>query len=77
LKRTFGPKRDVVTRELRKLHNEELNYLYSSSTIVRMIKSRRIRCARHVVRMGEGRCVYRVLMEKPEGKRPLNRPRGR
>jgi hypothetical protein len=60
-----------------KLHNEELNYLYSSPTIVRVIKSRRMRWAWHVARMGEGIDVYRVLMGKPEGKRPQGRPRCR
>jgi hypothetical protein len=68
LRRIFGPKRDEVTGEWRKLHNEELNDLYSPPTIVRVIKSRRMRCAGHVARMGEGRGVYRVLVGKPEGK---------
>ena len=63
--------------EWRRLHNEELNDLYSSPNIVRVIKSRRIRWAGHVARMGEERGVYRVLVEKPEGKRPLGRPRRR
>ena len=72
-----GPKRDEVTRTWRKLHNEELNDLYSSPSIVRVIKSRRIRWAVHVARMGERRDVYRVLVGKPEGKRPLGRPRRR
>ena len=72
-----GPKRDEVTRTWRKLHNEELNDLYSSPSIVRVIKSRRIRWAVHVARMGERRDVYRVLVGKPEGKRPLGRPRSR
>ena len=71
----FGPKRDEVTREWRKLHNEELNDLYSSS-IIRAIKSR-MRWAGHVARMGERRGVYRVLVGKHEGKRPLGRPRHR
>ena len=75
--RIFGPKRDEVTRDWRKLHNEELNNLYSSPNIVRMIKSRRMRWAGHVARMGEGRGVYRVLVGKPEGRRPLGRPRRR
>jgi hypothetical protein len=67
--------RDEVTGEWRKLHNEELNNLYSSPVIVRMIKSRRMRCVGHVVHMGE-RCIqYRVLVGKPEGKRPLGRHR--
>jgi len=77
LRRLFGPKRDGVKGEWRKLHNEELNDLYSSPDIVRVIKSRRTRWAGHVVRVGEGRGVYRVLMGKPEGKRPLGRPRHR
>jgi hypothetical protein len=62
LRRIFGPKRDEVTGELRKLHNEELNGLYSLPNIVRVIKSRRLRWAGHVTRMGEGRVVYRVLV---------------
>jgi hypothetical protein len=74
LRRIFGPKRDEVTGEWIKLHNEELNDLYSSPTIVRVIKSRRMRWAE---RMGEGRGVYRVLVGKPEVKRPLGRPRCR
>ena len=77
LRRIFGPKRDEVTGEWRKLHNEELKGLYSSPNIVRVIKSRRMRWAGHVARMGEGREVYRVLVGKPEGKRPLGRPRRR
>jgi hypothetical protein len=77
LRRIFGPKMDEVTGERRKLHNEELNDLYSSPTIVRMIKSRRMRWAGHVACMGEGRGVYRVLVGKTEGKRPLGRPRSR
>ena len=72
-----GPKRDEVTREWRKLHNEELNDLYSSPNIVWVIKSRRIRWARHVARKGEKRGVYTVLVGKPEGKRPLERARRR
>jgi hypothetical protein len=75
LRRTFGPKRDEVMGEWRKLHNEELNGLYSLPNIVRVIKSKRLRWAGHVARMGEGRGVYRVLVGKPEGKRPLGRPR--
>jgi hypothetical protein len=75
--RLFGPKRDEVTGELRKLHNEELNDLYSSPNILLVIKSRRMRWAWHVARMGEGRDVYRVLVGKPAGKRPLGRPRCR
>jgi len=73
LKRT-GPKRDEVTREWRKLHNEELNDLYSSLNIVRVVKSRRMRWVGHVACMGERRGVYRVLVGKPEGKRLLGRP---
>jgi len=71
LRRIFGPVRDEVTGELRRLHNEELNDLYSSPNIVRVIKSRRMRWAGHVARMGEERGAYRVLVGKPEGKRPL------
>jgi len=77
LRRIFGPKRDEVTGEWRKIHNEKLNNLYSSPNIVWVIKSRRMRWAGHVARMGEGRGVYRVLVEKPEGSRPLGRPRSR
>jgi hypothetical protein len=77
LRRIFGSKRDEVTREWRKLHNEELNGLYSLPNIVRVIKSRRLRWAGHVARMGEERGVYRVLVRKLEGKRPLGRTRRR
>jgi len=77
LRRVFGPKRDEVTGEWRKLHNEELSNLYSLPNIVRVVKSRRMRWTRHVARMGEGRGVHRVLVGKPEGKRPLGRPRRR
>jgi hypothetical protein len=70
-------RRDEVTGEWRKLHNEELNDLYSLPNIVRVVKSRRMRWARHVARMGEERGVHRVLVGKPEGKRPLGRPRRR
>ena len=77
LRRVFGHKRDEVIEELRKLHNEELRDLYSLPNIVRVVKSRRMRWAGHVARMGEGRGVHRVLVEKPEGKRPLGRPRRR
>jgi hypothetical protein len=77
LRRIFGPKRDEVTRERRKLHNEGLNNLYCSPNIVQVIKSRRMRWVRHVARMGKGRGVYRVLVGKPDGKRPLGRPRRR
>jgi len=77
LRGIFGPKRDGVTREGKKLHNEELNDLYWSLNIVRVIKSRRMRWAGHVARMGEGRGVYSVLVGKAGGKRPLGRPRRR
>ena len=77
LRRVFGPRRDEVTREWRKLHNEELNDLYSSPNIFRVMKSRRIRWAGQVARMGERRGVYRILVGKPEVKRPLGRPRRR
>jgi len=77
LRRIFGSKRDEGTGEWRKLHNEELNNLYSSPNIVRVIKSRRMRWAGHVARMGEGKGMYRVLVGKPEGRRPLGRPRRR
>jgi hypothetical protein len=75
LRRIFGLQRDEATGEWRKLHNEELNDLYSSPNIVRVIKSSRMKWAGHVDRMGEGRGAYRVLVGKPEGKRPLGRPR--
>jgi hypothetical protein len=77
LKRIFGPKRDEVTGGWRKLHNEELRDLYSSPSISRIIKSRRMRWAGHAVRMGEKRNAYRLLVVKPEGKSPLGRPRRR
>jgi len=77
LRRIFGPGRDEVTGEWRRLHYEELNDLYSSPNIVRVIKSRKMRWAGHVARMGEERGAYRVLVGKPEGKRPLGRPRRR
>ena len=77
LRRIFGPRRDEVTGEGRRLHNEELNYLYTSPNIVWVIKSRRMRWAGHVARMGEERWVYRVLVGKPEGRRPMRRPRRR
>jgi len=77
LRRIFEPRRDEVTREWRRLNNEELNDLSSSPNIVRVIKSRRMRWAGHMVHMGEERGVYRVLVGKPEGKRPLERPRCR
>jgi hypothetical protein len=74
LRRIFGPKRDDVSREWNKLNNEELHILYSSPNIIRQNKSRGMRWAGHVARMGEERNMYRVLMEKPEEKRPLGRP---
>ena len=77
LRRIFGPNRDEVTGEQRKLHNEELNDLYSSPNIVRVIKSRRMRWAGHEARMRERRGVHRVLLGTPEGKRPLGRPKRR
>ena len=77
LRRIFGRRRDMATEEWRRLHNKELNNLYSSPNIVRVIKSRRMRWAGHVTHMGEERGVYRVLVGKPEGKRPLGRPRHR
>jgi hypothetical protein len=84
LSRIFGPKRDEVIGELRKLHTgnrenyiEELSDRYCLPNIVRVVKSRRMRWAGHVARMEEGRGVYRVLVGKPEGKRPLGRPRRR
>jgi hypothetical protein len=76
LRKIFGPKREE-DGSWRKLHNDELHRLYSSPNIVTVIKSRRMRWAGHVTRMGEGRGVYRVLVGRPEGKRPLGRPRGR
>ena len=77
LRRIFGPKRDEVRVECRKLHNEELNDLCCSHSIFRMTKSRRMRWAGHVACMGERRGVYRVLVGKPEGKRPLGIPKRR
>jgi hypothetical protein len=77
MRRVFGHKREEVTREWRKLHNEELNDLYFLPNIVRVVKSRRMRWAGRVERMGEGRGVHRVLVEKPEGRRILGRPRRR
>jgi hypothetical protein len=75
LRRIFGPKRDEVTREWRKSHNEELRDLYSLPSIIRLIKSRRMRWAGHVARIGEKRNAYRLLVGKLEGRRPLGRPR--
>jgi hypothetical protein len=77
LRRIFGPKRDEVTGEWRKMHSEELHNLYSSPDIIRQVKSRRMRWVGHVARMGEDRKVYKVLVGKPEGKRPLGIPRRR
>jgi hypothetical protein len=77
LRRIFGPKRDEVTGQWRKLHNTELHNLYLSSDTIKHIKSRRMRWAGHVAHMGEGRNVYWVLVVKPEGKRPHGRPRRR
>jgi hypothetical protein len=71
--RIFGPKRDEVIGEWRKLHSEELHNFYSSTNIIRHIKSRRMRWVRHVEHMGEERKLYSVLIAKPEGKRPLGR----
>jgi hypothetical protein len=71
LRRIFEPKKDEVTAERRKLHNVELHILYSSQNIIKQIKSRRLRWAGHVARMGEERRLYRGLVEKPEGKRAL------
>jgi hypothetical protein len=75
LREIFGPKMDGVTRGWRKLHNKELHNLYSSPSIIRVIKLRRMRWAGHVERMGKKRNVYKLLVGKPEGKRPLGRPR--
>jgi hypothetical protein len=77
LRRIFGPKGDKATGEWRRLHDEELNNLYSSPNIIRVIKSKRMRWAGHVVRMGEKRGAYRILVGKPEGRLPLGRPRHR
>jgi hypothetical protein len=75
LRRILGPKRDEVTGGWRKLHNEELHGLHSSPTIFRVIKARRIRWVGHVARMGEVRGAYNILVGRPEGRRPLGRPR--
>jgi hypothetical protein len=77
LRRIFGPKRDEVTGGRRKLHNEELHGLYSSLSIVRVIRARRMRWVGHVARMGEVRSAYNILVGRPEGRRPLGRPRRR
>jgi hypothetical protein len=77
LRRIFGPKRDELTGGWRKLHNEELQNLYSSPSKIRMIKSRRMRWAGHVARISGKRNAYTILMGKPQGKRPLGRPRRR
>jgi hypothetical protein len=77
LRRIFGSKRDEVMGEWRKFHKEELHNLHSSPDIIRQVKSRRMRWAGHVARMGGERKVYKVLVVNPEGKRPLGRPRRR
>jgi hypothetical protein len=77
LRRIFGPKRDEVTGGWRKLYNEELRDMYSLPSLIRIIKSRRMRWAGHVARMGEKRNTYRLSVGKPEGKRPLRRRRHR
>jgi hypothetical protein len=77
LRRIFGPKRDEVTGGWRKLRNKELHDLYSSPSIIRKINSRRMGWAGHVARTGEKRNAYRILVGKPEGKRPMGRPRRR
>jgi hypothetical protein len=77
LRKIFGPKRDELTGEWRKLHNEELNYLCCSPNIIRVIKLRKMRWAGHVARVGERRAMYRVFVGKPEGKIPLGKPRCR
>ena len=75
LRRISGPKRDEVTGEWRKQNNEGLNDLYSTPNIIRFIRSKRMRWAEHIARMRERRVIYRVLVGKPDGKRPLGRPR--
>jgi hypothetical protein len=77
LRRVFGPKRDEVTGGWRKVHNEELHGLYSSPSIITVIKARRMRWAGHVARMGEVRDAYNMLIGRPEWRRPLGRPRRR
>jgi hypothetical protein len=77
LRRIFIPKRDEVTGGWRKLHNEEIHNFYSSPSIIRMIKSRTMRWTGHVARIVEKRSAYRILLGRPEGKRPLGRARHR
>ena len=77
LRKIFGAKKDDITGKWRKLHNAELHALYSSPNIIRSLKSRRLRWSGHVARMEQSRNAYRVLVGKPEGKRPLGRPRRR
>jgi hypothetical protein len=77
LRKIFGLKRDEVTREWRKLYNEELRDLNTSPSVIRIVKSRRMRWASHAARIGEKRNAYRLMVGKPEGKRPLGRPRRR
>jgi hypothetical protein len=77
LRRIFGLKGDEVTGERRRLHNEKLYDLYSSPDIIPVIKSKRLRWTEHVVCMGDGRGVYRILVGRPDGKNPLRRPRHR
>jgi hypothetical protein len=77
LRRIFGPKRDEMTGGWRKLHNEELHGLYSSPGIIRVMKARKMRWAGHVACMGEVRGAYNILVGRPEGRRPLRRPRCR
>jgi hypothetical protein len=77
LRRIFGPKRDEVTGQWRKLHNEKLRNMYSSPNIIRILKSRRMRWAGRVARMGDKRSAYRLMVGKPEGRRPPGRPRRR
>jgi hypothetical protein len=77
LRRIFGPKKDEVTGDWRKLHNEELHGLYSSPSMIRVIKAKMMRWAGHVACMGEVRCAYNILVGSPEGRRPLGRHRRR
>jgi hypothetical protein len=77
LRRIFGPKRDEVTGEWRKVHNEELPDLYSSPSVIRIMKSRRMSWAGYVAPIGKKRNVHRLLVGKPEGRKPLGRPRRR